>query len=355
MCWRWFGVWPDDDLAVAFTICRYGAAQRRGLRLLKMKTLILAAGLIFFMATFAMAFNPPTNKEILTAIGGTDKLPAAWLRALTPDDAFEPISIPKPGDWLAEHHERGQTFDNFVRSGGNRPDHARHVIYLQPIGQFRQDRSPSLDLLRDYASAYFLLDVHILPARDAARLDVTTRSNPYTRKRQILTGDILDMLLRKLPTDAFCVLAVTMEDLYPDPRWNFVFGQASLHDRVGVFSFARYDPAFYGEPRGSRYQQLLMRRSTRVLAHETAHMFSLAHCIYFRCVMNGSNHLQESDSRPLALCPVCLHKLQYAVGFDPAARYRRLLEFYRNRGFDFEAGWTAARLRKIIGSPHGRD
>ena len=87
-----------------------------------------------------------------------------------------------------------------------------------------------------------------------------------------------------------------MEDLYPDPRWNFVFGQASLHDRVGVFSFARYDPAFFGEPCGNRYQQLLLRRSGRVLAHETARMFSLAHCIYFKCVMNGSNHLHESDS-----------------------------------------------------------
>ena len=334
---------------------RLRRARRLCMRLSKMKTLILATGLIIFMAVFAMAFKPPTKKEIIAAIGSTAKLPAALQRALTPDDDFEPIPAPKPGDWLAEHRERGQTFDDFVRSGSNRPNDARHVIYLQPIGQFRQDRSPSLDLLGDYAAAYFLSDVCILPAQDAEKLNFTTRSNPYTRKRQILTGDILDMLLGKLPADAFCVLAVTMEDLYPDPRWNFVFGHASLHDRVGVFSFARYDPAFYGEKRGSRYQQLLLRRSARVLVHETAHMFSLAHCIYFSCVMNGSNHLQESDSRPLALCPVCLHKLQYAIGFDVAARYRRLLEFYRNVGFDFEADWLAGRLTKIAGSAHGLD
>jgi len=84
-------------------------------------------------------------------------------------------------------------------------------------------------------------------------------------------------------------------------------------------------------------------------------MFSLAHCIYFRCVMNGSNHLRESDSRPLALCPVCLHKLQYSIGFDVSERYRRLLEFYRNAGFDFEADWVAGRLTKIAGSAHGLD
>jgi archaemetzincin len=65
-----------------------------------------------------------------------------------------------------------------------------------------------------------------------------------------------------------------MEDLYPDPHWNFVFGQASLQDRVGVFSFARYDPFFYGESHSSQYQELLLRRSAKVLVHETAHMFS---------------------------------------------------------------------------------
>ena len=100
---------------------------------------------------------------------------------------------------------------------------------------------------------------------------------------------------------------------------------------------------------------MLLRRSAKVLVHETAHMFSLAHCIYFRCVMNGSNHLRESDSRPLALCPVCLHKLQYSIGFDVSERYRRLLEFYRNTGFDFEADWVAGRLTKIAGPTHEKD
>jgi archaemetzincin len=151
------------------------------------------------------------------------------------------------------------------------------------------------------------------------------------------------------------VLAITMEDLYPDPRWNFVFGQASMRDRVGVFSFARYDPVFYGESRGSRYQKLLLRRSAKVLVHETAHMFSLAHCIYFKCVMNGSNHLQESDSRPLSLCPVCLCKLQSSIGFDVATRYHRLQQFYSNVGFIFEQDWVTGRLKKIEDSNYGQD
>ena len=75
---------------------------------------------------------------------------------------------------------------------------------------------------------------------------MTTRKNPYTHQPQLLTEDILDILRHNLPADAFCTIGITMRDLYPNPSWNFVFGEASLDDRVGVFSFARYDPAFYG-------------------------------------------------------------------------------------------------------------
>jgi archaemetzincin len=319
-----------------------------------MKSLTFVVGLIIFTGSLIMAFEPPTNKERLTAIGSTNDLPNSLQRALSIDD-FEPIPSPRPGDWLAEHYENGQTFDEFICSDRNIPDEIRNVIYLQPVGQFRQDQSLSLDLLRKYAAAYFGMNLEILPASDLRRLNFTTRSNPYSQNRQILTGDILRHLKRNLPGNAFCVLAITMEDLYPDPRWNFVFGQASLRDRVGVFSFARYDPVFYGESRGSQYHHLLLRRSAKVLAHETAHMFSLAHCIYFKCVMNGSNHLQESDSRPLSLCPVCLRKLQSSIRFDVAARYRRLKQFYRNVGFISEQDWVTRRLKKIEDSNHGQD
>jgi archaemetzincin len=192
-----------------------------------------------------------------------------------------------------------------------------------------------------------MMNVTVLPVVSIRRADITSRINPYTGNKQILTADILRMLRQDLPADAFCILAVTMEDLYPDPAWNFVFGQASLRHRVGVFSFARYDSAFYGEPRDKDYMKILLHRSCKVLIHETAHMFSLTHCIYFRCVMNGSNHLQESDSRPLFLCPVCLRKLQSGIGFDVVVRYRRLLEFFRKAQFKNESDWVSTRMKWI--------
>ena len=126
-----------------------------------------------------------------------------------------------------------------------------------------------------------------------------------------------------------------------------MIGQASLTERAGVYSFARCDPAFYGEARGKDYQALLLRRSMKVLTHEAGHIFGLAHCVHFACVMNGSNHLQESDRRPLHLCPVCLRKLHFSAGFDVVKRYSALAQFDRQAGLEAEAAWLDRRLEKL--------
>ena len=240
--------------------------------------------------------------------------------------AFEPLSKPGPNDWLANHAEEGQTFEQFVRSNPNRPTPQRRTIYLQPLGTFE------LGPLKEFTEAFFVMPVVVRPPLDLRTARITSRRNPYTGQEQLLTGDILESLRRQLPPDAFCMLGITTIDLYPDPRWNFVFGQASLHDRVGVYSFARYE--------GS------MRRNCKVIAHETSHMFGIQHCIFFRCVLNGSNHLAESDARPMHLCPVDLRKLQWCVGFDVMERYRRLRDVCDRAGFNNEARWYAREIER---------
>lgn len=302
-----------------------------------------------------MDFKPPTEADRLRAIGPTAQLPATLRKALEAGADFEPVPMPKRGDWLAEHPESGQSFEDFARAKPNRPDKYRSKIYLQPLGEFPVLNMPLVERLKQYASAYFALDVQALPILNLSDKNITTRVNTFTGNRQILTGDVLAILKKTLPKDGFCVMAITMEDLYPEPSWNFVFGQASLRERVGVYSFVRYDPAFYGEKRGENYGNILLWRSCKVLVHEIAHMFGLTHCIYFKCALNGSNHLKESDSRPMHLCPVCLRKLQYSTGFDVVSRYCNLFRFYRNVDFDDEARWVATRLERIIGADAARE
>jgi archaemetzincin len=248
---------------------------------------------------------------------------------------FEPKRSPRPGEWLAEHPEAGQSFGHYAIGNPNRVDEQRSVIYVQPFGEF-PDHAPPLAALEQFTADYFQLPVRVLPQRALEDLRLTTRRNPHTGQEQVLTDDLLAELRGTLPEDAYCLLGITMVDLYPGDEWNFVFGQALLHGRVGVYSFARHvsdDPV------------VTLRRGLKILAHETGHMFSIEHCIHYECVMNGSNHLDEADSQPMHLCPVCLRKLHHAVGFDPNERYEALGARYATFGMHPEARWIRETLQ----------
>jgi archaemetzincin len=123
----------------------------------------LAVLFLVFWVSMVMGFEPPTSGQRVRAIGSTEGLTETLRRALVPDKHFQPIPAPKPHDWLANHPERGQTFDEFVKSKPNRPDKKRNKIYLQPLGKFSKERSPSVERLRDYAAAYLGMKVEILP------------------------------------------------------------------------------------------------------------------------------------------------------------------------------------------------
>lgn len=256
----------------------------------------------------------------------------------------------QPGDWLAEHWEPGQTYEEFVNTAARRPDNTHTIIYLQPLEPFIQDQSPPLPLLQEFVQAYIGLSVNVLPVLTETSQLFPTRNNPHTGTHQVLTTAILKVLQQHRPPDAFGVIAITMQDLYPASDWNFVFGQALVEQGIGVFSFARYDPAFYGIPRDEGYRTVLLRRCCKVVIHEIGHVFGLAHCPWYACSMNGSNHLQEADSRPMHLCPICLRKLHYTLGFDVVMRYRRLLQFYLHVHFGDEALWVQKRLKKLLPS-----
>jgi archaemetzincin len=292
-------------------------------------------------------FQPRTAAERAEAFGAIEQIPENVRPLFVPDDAWNLIPLPESGDWLDVHVEPGQTFEEFRASHPNIPDAKRRFICLLPMGKFDDSASPELQRLRRFAEIYFQAEVKVLPGYDLATMDFRPRVNPQTKQVQILTLSVLKFLETRLPEDAFCLLGVTMRDLYPHDSWNYVFGQASLSNRVGIYSFARFDPDFFDEERPRDFRRQLLRRSCAVLAHETGHMFGLRHCIYFDCVMNGSNSLAESDKRSLHLCPVCLRKLYDSIRFDPARRYRELARFYREQHWEAEGAWCERQLEKI--------
>jgi len=112
--------------------------------------MLIPPGTILLLTAMASQFAPPTRAQQLSAIGLTSGLPLSFQRALEPRDDFPSIPVPGPSDWLRNHSEAGQTFDQFTRSLTNRPDHHRSKLYLQPLGRFNESNAPSLDQLRRF-------------------------------------------------------------------------------------------------------------------------------------------------------------------------------------------------------------
>jgi len=282
----------------------------------------------------------------LEAIGSTAGLSPELQRAFDPAGHFTPMGPPAPGDWLAAHPEAPQSFAGYIDSGPNLPNGQRRVIYLLPLGEFPPG-TPPLPALAEVVKAFFTLEVRLLPRVPIADVQGKRRVHDVTHRRQLLAPDVLRWLVRRVPEDAYALMAITMEDLYPEPSWNFVYGMASLRERVGVQSFARQDAAFFGEPRPPAWKLLALRRAIWTLVHEISHMFGLSHCVYWECIIAGSNHQAEADRRPLHACPVCLRKLHFALDLDPARREAELAAVLRKLGIDDEAAWSERRAAWI--------
>lgn len=235
----------------------------------------------------------------------------------------EPTGRPKPGEWLADHPERGQSFEEYLAASPTAPTAERRSLVVQPLGGVDETRGRILALVGEALTAYFGL-----PARLEPTLDLGTPPTGAHRRvesgPQILTRWVLrDVLKPRLPRDAMALLGFTTHDLWPGDGWNFVFGEASLADRVGVWSLHRYgDPTI--DP--GAYRQTL-RRAVKVALHETGHMFSLEHCTAYRCVQAGINSLDEEDRSPLWPCPDCLAKIAWVTSTDPKERLRAMEAF----------------------------
>ena len=249
----------------------------------------------------------------------------AAMRAVEP--FFQPMGKPGRYDWLATTRESGQTFDEYIASNPTLPTADRNVIYVQPIGKFNSDQSKVIKIASDYLSALYGLNVRSLPLKPLPRKlpEPDQRMIDYPAHRQIRTGWVMETMLKPgLPSDAAALIAFTNEDLYPDTSMYFVFGQASLDDRVGVWSLYRLDDK-------TGFDRFL-ERTMKIAAHEVGHMFSMRHCTKYECVMSGTNHLAETDRRPIDACPECMAKIVWMTSKSPAERYERLVRFAKRHG-----------------------
>ncbi|CAG5131164.1 unnamed protein product [Candidula unifasciata] len=352
---------------------------------------------------FAKGYRPPSQKDQLAAIGFENNvLPLEYSDVESEDKFFLPIPEPKSvDDWLAQYVEDGQSFREYLkenpwfskrkskfmkqafRSDGNTlcEKYPEGKVYIAKIGDF-SDADISFDSLIDYIRRFLCVPVQVLnelaiekrnndlifvkkpSCRSSGRAEarirkscLQTRFNAKTKHIQIEVDSILAQIRSIIPGDALCLIGLTLYDLYGDDSDLFVAGMAAGNRRVAVFSLMRYNPAltFSSEHwydikeskkvSSAEKQRLILQRSCKLVVHEICHLLGLPHCVYFRCCMNGSGHLQEDFDQPMMLCPVDLHKLQELIGFDVTERYQSLLDFFNTHGFTDEAAWTERRLK----------
>jgi archaemetzincin len=252
------------------------------------------------------------------------------------------MPAPRRGDWLAEHREPGQTFAEYLDSQPVRKSDKLHTIYLCLVGDFTEAQQRLLSLTKDYLALFFDCPVKVsrqialdaIPAR-------ARRTHPTWGDRQLLTGYILhDVLEPERPADALAYLALTASDLWPGPGWNFVFGEASLRERTGVWSIYRN-----GNPESEF--ALCLRRTLGTASHETGHILGMWHCTAYSCLMNGSNHQEESDRGPMHLCPICLRKLCWNLRLEPTSYLTALKNFCEQNGLHSEAGWYEKAIKAL--------
>jgi archaemetzincin len=265
-------------------------------------------------------------------------------------------SIPKPGkdDWLSVVEERGQPLTSFARlSMRARLHHTYRTLYLVPLA-WDEGVAPSgmvCTAAAAYIQAFFPgLNVEMLAAVQVA----AHRTHPEEGHEQILTGDAYSVLgnlrmQREIARKAVGIVGLTTTDIYPGDDWDHVAGEALPMNSVGVVSWYRgsaWDAGNSLKPSDGTPPSfaLALRRFVRTLSHEITHLFGLHHCIYRHCLMNGSNHQLESDSRPGCLCTLCLRKLYFGLceradGDEAAitwisARQHALQEWYTEHGLD---------------------
>jgi len=135
------------------------------------------------------------------------------------------------------------------------------------------------------------------PARDV----MTARAAWNDRRRQVDGRALLDRLFVDR-TDALVEVDLTPLDIYEGTR-PYVFGLASLSDRVAVVSLARVTDDF------RRPDVTSANRIRKLVLHEVGHALGLGHHDDPACVMRQDGTPESLDFAPDDLCDGCRREL----------------------------------------------
>src|SRR5262245_25352235 len=86
----------------------------------------------------------------------------------------DPLPDPRPGDWLAEHPEKGQTFRRYRAGDPVRRCPELSTIYLCLVGQFDGPEQSVVDRTAEYLGLFF--DAPVVTRRRVPAAEVPDRA-----------------------------------------------------------------------------------------------------------------------------------------------------------------------------------
>ena len=131
---------------------------------------------------------------------------------------------------------------------------------------------------------------------------------------QLLTGPLLKFA-RQIKSEnnikKFHIVCLVVDDDITREDLNYVFGVALLTDRIAVVSTARLAG---------------VTRLWKVIAHEIGHALQFAHCGNKKCIMFGSQCLEDLDTKECDMCTRCLNALHRIYGIKMKSTRKLFIE-----------------------------
>ena len=259
---------------------------------------------------------------------------------------------PIPGEWLFHNRELRQYPHQFLEAHPSILDEDKQKIYIQPIGSFTPMQTDILTKTAAYLTVFYHVPVEILDSVSAAEVPSHARRKNNFGNEQLQTTYIMNKILQpNVPKDGRAVMGFTAYDLYPNDDYNFVFGQGRIGGEVGIYSIARFG---YPDWDSTEYS-MVMQRTFKVASHELGHIFGFRHCVDYECLMNGSNHMDETDRKPFYLCPLDLLKVTQGMGIDEIYRFQKLADFWRELGYSEQEEFYLECIRLLEASKNRKE
>ncbi len=165
------------------------------------------------------------------------------------DPAWTPLTEARPGEWLHEHPEEGQTYEEYVATDPLRRAAGRERIVLQPLTPLRPMAQGALERVRAQCALFFCAETELAPAFELP-------AEAFRPARQQYDADaLLGHLASRRPEGLLVYAGVCDQDLMIEEGVNHLGDGLADLGKLGDIDLAR-------DLTGHRPAQLIVDSST---------------------------------------------------------------------------------------------